>query len=560
MADVQPPAPPPLPIEAVPKPPATAVILNPPETITRLPVSSILIATVVGPPSDGQVTILTAHGKVLLQTPLPLPESGTLELQIQRPVTPVLVLIKSLDGAPLNQQTVGAGQQRLPFGHAGTGGKNPETPAQPPSSATNPVARSASGLPPIASSSPASAATAAQTGQQIIQPQLEIGTVLKATLLPQSVGNGSNIEQIRQGSSGPSIATGNNSSAVGPRISAVAAGYGAAQSAGAKPASPQPVAQSLTVRVVVVSPPAGAFSTPQPISGGNSNAPTENLIRGVVVGQRTGGQPLVQVPGGILSLETNITIRPGTELQLQTIEPSPRATPPNPHLRGIGEMFELRAWPALDEAISHVQNTQPTATQQFLNGTVPQPNTQLTTNILFFLTALRGGDLRQWLTGAPMRSLERDRPELLGRMNDDFGQLSRIFNESPQSDWRTALVPFLNGAQLEQIRMFSRGRRGAGDTDDEDEDQARFVIDVNLSRLGRVQLDGLVKTKEKQFDLYLRTDGPLPTRMRRDITAIFTASAEATGVAGRLVYQGGGEFVEIPHPQDKEPVRSGVLV
>ncbi|MDA0239605.1 MAG: hypothetical protein O3A84_06210, partial [Proteobacteria bacterium] len=297
-------------------------------------------------------------------------------------------------------------------------------------------------------------------------------------------------------------------------------------------------------------------SPPQPVNTSAANSPAENLFRGVVIGQRTGGQPLVKVPGGILSLETNISVRPGTEIQLQTVNPPVRVNGSGLPHGGINQMFELRQWPALDEAISHVQNTQPAATQQFLNGTVPQPNTQLTTNILFFLTALRGGDLRQWLTGGPMRSLERDRPELLGRMNDDFGQLSRIFNESPSSDWRTALVPFLNGSQLEQIRMFSRGRRDGRDKDGDDDDQTRFVIDVELSQLSRVQLDGLVKAKEKHFDLYLRTDGPLPTEMRRDITA----SAEATGVAGRLVYQGSGEFVEIPLPQNVEPLRSGVLV
>lgn len=568
MADVQPPAPPPLPVDAAPKPPATAVIPNPPETVTRLPLSSILIASVSGPPANGQIPIATAHGNVLLQTPLPLPEDGILELQLQR-LTPVLVLIKSINGSPLNQSLPqllpSTGQPTAATLSSSTAAPFPGQPA------TNVVAggipaagnRPLSGQPVAPVPPPANPVSITKP-----PPQLSVGTVLQATLLPPPADSGGSAGTRHTGVPASVIRSpspaGTNPNGSGSGTQTVVSGYGLGSRSGTVGApgvnNPSP-AQPLSVRVLAVTLPENLVATPsQTVTSGATTVADQNSIRGTVVGQRTGGQPLVQVPNGLLSLETNMPLRSGTEILLQPITPQHTSTTPTPAIGGLSEMFGLRHWPALDEAISHVQDSQPTATQQFLSNSVPQPNTQLTTNILFFLTALRGGDLRQWLTGAPMRSLERERPDLLGRMNDDFGQLSRLFNDSPPSDWRTALVPFLNGAELEQIRMFSRGRRGTAGDGEEEDDQTRFVIDVELSQLGRVQLDGLVKGKEKRFDLFLRTDGPLPPEMRRDITAIFTLSAEATGVAGRLMFQGNADFVEVPLPADEETARPGVVV
>jgi len=68
-------------------------------------------------------------------------------------------------------------------------------------------------------------------------------------------------------------------------------------------------------------------------------------------------------------------------------------------------------------------------------------------------------------------------------------------------DWRTILIPFHNGNQIEQIRLY---RRSAGEQQDDGEEKGRkgtrFVVELDLARIGRFQLDGLVYEKEKSME------------------------------------------------------------
>ena len=68
-------------------------------------------------------------------------------------------------------------------------------------------------------------------------------------------------------------------------------------------------------------------------------------------------------------------------------------------------------------------------------------------------------------------------------------------------------------------------------------------------------MDGLVKSKGKRMDIIVRTDSPLSAPMRKDINTIFIDFAEAAGVAGSVVFQANGNFVNIPLPRlADEPV------
>jgi len=185
---------------------------------------------------------------------------------------------------------------------------------------------------------------------------------------------------------------------------------------------------------------------------------------------------------------------------------------------------------------------------------VPQANGALTANLLFFLSALRGGDVTQWLGGQNNTLLQQDQPDTANRLSEEFAQISRAFNDQPTNDWRTALIPFFNGALLEQLHMHLRGRSVTSDEEGGSDETARFLIDVELSRLGRVQLDGLVKAEGKKFDLIIRTERPFPRLMRRDINRIFVDFTEATGVTGGVVFQADNKFTEVPMPSFNDGV------
>ena len=58
-----------------------------------------------------------------------------------------------------------------------------------------------------------------------------------------------------------------------------------------------------------------------------------------------------------------------------------------------------------------------------------------------------------------------------------------------------------------------RKRKGGGGT--------RFLLDLDLSRLGPLQLDGMFKKESRSFDMMVRTTAPLPETMRTDLAGLF---------------------------------------
>ena len=102
------------------------------------------------------------------------------------------------------------------------------------------------------------------------------------------------------------------------------------------------------------------------------------------------------------------------------------------------------------------------------------------------------------------------------------------------------------------------GRHTAGD--DEEEEPRRFLIDVEMSRLGRIQLDGLIRAKDMRFDLVMRSVAPLPNEMRQEINRIFATFMEISGVAGTLQFQAPGNFVEVSLPDASHERDKGITI
>ena len=281
-----------------------------------------------------------------------------------------------------------------------------------------------------------------------------------------------------------------------------------------------------------------------------------NILTGRVVGSTPSGSTLVQSPIGLLALETKSPLPAGSSVNFEV---AGKMTPPKLQsgLSSVQEIFLSREWPRMDEALTQLGQSAPESLQQLLSNTVPRPNSQLTASLMFFLTALKGGNIRFWLGGGASDALERDRPDLLGRLGEDFGQLSRSFNETPAGAWRTAMFPFYTGENLEQVRMHTKAQ---DDEEEEAEDTSRFLIDVEMSRLGRIQLDGLIRGAEKRFDLIFRSEEPLPAPMRKDINQIFMDSTDAAGVNGVIAFQAHTKFVEISLSPEDDQTDTGLVV
>jgi hypothetical protein len=95
------------------------------------------------------------------------------------------------------------------------------------------------------------------------------------------------------------------------------------------------------------------------------------------------------------------------------------------------------------------------------------------------------------------------------------------------------------------LRQRSDGERG-------DKEGSRFVLDVDTSRLGALQIDGLVR--QRRFDVALRSHKPLSAEMRQDIAALFHNSISASGLAGDIIFTTASRFAVAPLDALRTPV------
>jgi hypothetical protein len=292
--------------------------------------------------------------------------------------------------------------------------------------------------------------------------------------------------------------------------------------------------------------PALFTSTPGAASG--SATPATASLAGAVTATTNAGHPVLQTPIGTLTLEVRATLPVGSRVAFQLApETLPRGAAAPPFELAALPSSLARAWPEVEEAARVLHES---ALARTAGGTgasvIPQPGPRLASGLLFFLAALGGGDVNRWLGDRGAQALkDAGRGSLLARLGQDFGQLSRHV-ESGGGDWRLFMIPMLDGNQVQQIRFFERhgSHKHGGRGDGQDGEATHFILEVELTRLGDMQLDGLVR--QQRFDLMLRTHRPLPEAMRHRIAEIFNEANDIAGYIGSIGFQASPEWRFMP--------------
>ena len=530
MTTIAPPPPPPPPS----LPPAggqpVVTVPNPPAALLRLAPGQQLQAEVARTPDGGGLLLNTPLGAIPAQTATVLPLGAQVLLRLSGLTPQPRLSILTIDGKPP------AGAPGTGKGLAGAVLATAKRPAGAPlGSLSQPGQRIAGAAPqpgspatavflrPLGGPAPASAPGAAVKGAAAAPPTAAPGQAPAAG------------------------AKAGTKAGANPSLPAATAGQrlGAAATPAAAPAPGSRIA----VRIVTIEPPPadpGAFRVPSADPAFVWRAGAQ--ITGRVGGLTTQGQPLLHTPGGVIALTSTEAIATGATLRLQItaapLPPPPGSAGPLTHQLPGGLPY-LDEWPALKDALDTLAKAEPALAQQLAETVLAKPDARLAAGMLFFLSALKGAELRAWLGDDIERALGRLNPALLGRLRVDFRQIGRARDDPGPNDWRIAAIPLNTGAGVEQIRMLVRRLHGGEDEDEEAEPGTRFIVDVTLSRLGRLQLDGLVRGDGKRLDLIVRSLERLSGTMCADIRGLFAQAAEITGLKGSVGFQAGPSgFVE----------------
>lgn len=542
MTTIPPPAPPPpiLP-SAPPRALPIIAVASPPADLLKLAPGARFEGTVVAEGTNIAVRVETTFGTFQIQTTLPLASGARLNLVLHNLAPPLQLEVAAVNGRP------------------------------PPPAPRGPLPSIPAGGPALAAPANLSAPPAAGGIAAPMLPRGLIGASVGATLLHPATPVAVTPPLLLSGGAtpaGPSSFPGaapvfgapGPGPAPGPAPAFMAApspAGGAAPAPTAGPASPSLLVSGthIALRVIAFHPPA-ADGTPPAVPPAASPAlpAVGQTMTGLVIGHSAGGQPLVQTPPGLLALATDTALPRGATVVLEIEEPPlppvPGRAEPAPPLPAPA-LFRTRAWPALDQALQALQELRPAVAHDLVSSALPQANAKMTADVLFFLSALRGGDLGDWLTPGAARLLKRERPELLGRLGEEFRGIAALAREPVAGDWRIALIPFFNGSEIDQLRLYLRPYGGDGEENEVAPKGLRFILDVELSRLGRLQLDGLVRDDRKRLDLIVRSERPLAPAMRNDIRGIFEEANATTGVAGGLTFQSApAHFIEVAPERD----------
>ncbi len=167
-----------------------------------------------------------------------------------------------------------------------------------------------------------------------------------------------------------------------------------------------------------------------------------------------------------------------------------------------------------------------------------------------FIQSMRSGDLRQWPGDNNLRALERTGPRGANLARVLSGEVAQLSAQSRETggEWRTTPLPWNAQGQIEKINLITRREDSDNEDDEKNEKKGsgglRFLLDLELTQLGALQLDGMVHEDTKGFDMMIRSHETLADDIRRDLTGLFIAANQAVGLTGGLTFQVTPKFAD----------------
>jgi hypothetical protein len=284
--------------------------------------------------------------------------------------------------------------------------------------------------------------------------------------------------------------------------------------------------------------------TPPLISSNNAVSLTAQ-----VTGFTTQNLPLVSIqwPGSILPqnfiLQQNTNnLQLGSQIQvIPKITPiTAQALPSLSRLAVSNPLLQGFQWPALDELYNSLQQLSPQAAAS-LGRTLPNAGTpsQLGPAAMMFIAAIRSGDVGAWIGDKKMDLLQQSQKiDLLSRLTQKPTATMPVpaAETTPSNDWRAVPLPMFWEGEIHKITLYTRHENQSGQQENQGQGRTRFVFDLSLSRMGDIQLDGLLR--DNRLDLIIRANNSFSLPMQQTMRQAYAGALDHTDLTGELNFQG----------------------
>jgi hypothetical protein len=574
----------------------TAVIPDPPRQLAQLDNGTIVKGQVQGRDPDGLLVVATDKGTVKLSTSANIPTGSQVTLELRATGDRLQVLVLAVDiqstGGTTSQGTRPAAAPPPPASGGG------QTQAPPPATGTTPAPA------PVAIVGSVLHGTIVQTAPdtltQLIRSLLPGPPAAQQTALPVQIPNAATLPL--PAPAGTPLPAAPSAQPGAPSVPAQAQELGAlpkalmsalqaevrakiealffsapmskgapalpTQLAGTlvpgAPSDPQALMQRLTqglaqgmrlpiplstgseikLRLIAI-----ASSPGQPLAIPTAAPGAQHVMAGRIIGYTPSGNAVLHSPLGAIILQGHLSLPAGTELSL-AVEPT-LPMPAAALSAGMPSLPQLllsvaRSWPSLAEAIALMRQNMNDADTLAALARLPQAGPKLAAGLVAAMQAIQANDAEA-LLGALVaaRTGNAARNETARKVRQEFGQVATLAQDRPGIDWRCCFIPILDDGVIRQINLFYRRDRRRDKKDAKDEKSGtRFIVEVDMSRMGPFQFDGLVR--EKQFDLMVRSRIALPQRFKHEITELFQEALSLGEYRGGLMFQTVKEFPVSP--------------
>lgn len=288
------------------------------------------------------------------------------------------------------------------------------------------------------------------------------------------------------------------------------------------------------------------------ISSRISDKLAPNQIKATVIGKSHSNHVILNSREKTLFVKQDGHLPTGTKMIL-TLTPKHAVKEVAPRLPSDQE------WPALRELVSTLQQSNPKMAEQFLQTKIPSPAQNMMGTTLFFINAMQGGKLNEWL-GLPVHIslIKENKKELIDKLVTDLTEGSKTASDTRAGEWKSCPIPLHHGQEFDMLRLYVRDQ-----SHNNSQNKARapkkhthFVITMNMSRLGSVQMEGF--SRPKKLDLVIRSERKLPSELPRSIRIGYTKTMEALGMTGTIIFQiGNKDWVRI---EDSKMQNSEVIL
>jgi len=276
----------------------------------------------------------------------------------------------------------------------------------------------------------------------------------------------------------------------------------------------------------------------------NAN-PTIEL--GKIVAQTPSGQTILSIEERFLILNGALKHPIGTNLFLQF--------PLNPieqnraQSRNSNIPFALSAfpnWSNLEELLDKLSYSEKTSTQkEFLENIISKPGKNLTASLAYFISAVRTGKAANWTGTLFNEQAFSNRERFSEQLQDDFNFMQKA-SEPSDTGWRGFFLPLLDENHLSIIQFFLRNENNRKHQAKikKDNDAVQFLLEVNLTTIGTMQIEGRIKNKE--LDLIIRTRKFLKGPLKQGIERVFVKTLSTSELVGKLTFRVHSKLPPLP--------------